>query len=337
MAVPSQKIPDFLYALTCCLNAIGGVPQVLVPDNLKAAVIKADRYEPDINRSLEDFANHYGMTVVPARPQKPRDKSLVENQVKMIYTRVYSKLRNQQFFDIASLNVAIAAKIKEHNQTRMQLKEYCREERFLAAEKFMLGLLPSEHFELKSYATSKVSHSGHVYLMKHYYSVPYAFTGGMVKVIYTRNMVYLYADGKQISQHIRSYKPGGYSSIREHLSSQNQFYLARSPAYYLDRAKDKSTALHHLIGLIFEQNRYPEQLYRVCDGLLRLQKNTAAETFDRACNIAAEHGVFSYKFIQRILENNMADFPAQPTLEQPLPVNINIRGKEYFTQLIITK
>jgi len=139
MAVPSQKIPDFLYDLTCCLNAIGGVPQVLVPDNLKAAVIKADRYEPDIKRSLEDFANHYGMTVVPARPQKPRDKSLVENQVKMIYTRVYAKLRNQQFFDIASLNVAIAAKIKEQNQTRMQLKEYCREERFLTAEKFMMA------------------------------------------------------------------------------------------------------------------------------------------------------------------------------------------------------
>lgn len=173
--------------------------------------------------------------------------------------------------------------------------------------------------------------------MKHYYSVPYVFTGSMVKVIYTRNMVYLYADGKQISQHIRSYKPGSHSSIREHLSSQNQFYVARCSAYYLDRAKDKPTALHHLIGLIFEQNRYPEQLYRVFDSLLRLQKNTAAETFDRACNIAAEHGVFSYKFIQRILENNMADFWAQPTLEQPLPVNINIRGKEYFTQLIITK
>ncbi len=337
MAVPSQKIPDFLYALACCLNALGGVPRVLVPDNLKSAVIKADRYEPDINRSLEDFANHYGMTVVPARPLKPRDKSLVENQVKMIYTRVYAKLRNQQFFDMDSLNRAIADKIKDHNQTRMQLKDYCREERFLAVEKPLLAPLPTEHFELKSYATSKVSHSGHVCLMKHYYSVPYALTGSMVKVIYTRNMVHLYADGKPVAVHIRSYKAGGYSSTKEHLSSQNQFYLARSPEYYLERAQEKSADLHSLVTLIFEQNRYPEQLYRTCDGLLRLHKNTPGETFDRACRIASEHGMLSYKFIQRILENNMADFPAEVSQEQPLPVNGNIRGKAYYTQLTLMK
>lgn len=336
IAVPSQKIPDFLYALGCCLNALGGVPQVLVPDNLKSAVIKSSRYEPDINRSLEDFANHYGMTVLPARPLKPRDKSLVENQVKMIYTRVYAKLRNQQFFDLASLNGAIAEKIKDHNQTRMQSKNYCREERFLAIEKHLLGSLPTEPFEIKYYAISKVTHSGHIALMKHYYSVPYSFTGSSVKVIYTRSIVHIYADGKQIAVHIRSYKPGGYSTTGTHLSSQNQFYLGRSPDYYLARAKEKSPGLHALVELIFEQKRYPETLYRTCDGLLRLQRGTPAETFERACKIAAENGMLSYKFIQRILENNMADYPAEAVPEIPLPIHANIRGKDYYTQLTIT-
>src|SRR5690606_35522249 len=115
---------------SCCLQHLGGVPQALVPDNLKAAVIKANRYEPNINRALEDFANHYGTTVVPARAKKPQDKALVENQVKLIYNRVYARLRHMQFFDLYSLNQAITERIKVHNQTRMQQKPWCREEKF---------------------------------------------------------------------------------------------------------------------------------------------------------------------------------------------------------------
>src|SRR5690606_16472279 len=90
MAVKGHSIADFLYALGCCLQELGGVPQVLVPDNLKAAVVKTSRYEPDINRALEDFANHYSTSVIPARAGKPKDKALVENQVKLIYSRVYA-------------------------------------------------------------------------------------------------------------------------------------------------------------------------------------------------------------------------------------------------------
>ena len=141
MAVRSQSIHDFIYALTCCLNDLGGTPKVLVPDNLKSAIVKASRYEPDVNQALEDFANHYGVTVLPARVRKPKDKALVENAVKLIYSRVYARLRNQQFFDLPSLNAAIKEKIKEHNQTRMQQKPYSRQERFLANEKHLLSSL----------------------------------------------------------------------------------------------------------------------------------------------------------------------------------------------------
>ena len=122
MAVRSQNISDFLFALGCCLQELGGVPQVLVPDNLKAAIVKASSYEPEVNRAMEDFANHYHTTVIPARARKPKDKALVENQVKLIYSRVFARLRNQQFFDLGSLNKAIKEKISQHNQTRMQQK-----------------------------------------------------------------------------------------------------------------------------------------------------------------------------------------------------------------------
>lgn len=135
MAVRSQKVEDFIHALNCCLQNIGGVPQAIVPDNLKSAVIICDKYEPTINKALEDFGNHYGTSIYPNRGYKPKDKALVENQVKIIYTRVYAELRNQIFFDLESLNQAIAEKIKKHNQTRRQQKSQCREEQFLAEEK----------------------------------------------------------------------------------------------------------------------------------------------------------------------------------------------------------
>lgn len=170
MALPSQKTDDFITALQCCLKDLGGVPQTLVPDNLKAAVVKASKYEPSINRVLEDFANHYGTTVTPARVRKPKDKALVENQVKLIYARVYAKLRNQQFFDLPSLNKAIKEKVKAHNQTRMQRKDHSRQEKFIADEKHTLMPLPGEDFEVKYYKSLKVANNNHIYLGsdKHY-------------------------------------------------------------------------------------------------------------------------------------------------------------------------
>jgi transposase len=336
MAVRSQNINDFIYALRCCLQSLGGVPKALVPDNLKSAIVKADRYEPDINRALEDFANHYQTTVIPARVRKPQDKALVENQVKLIYSRVYAKLRNQQFFDLASLNAAIKEKVREHNQTRMQQKPYCREECFLADEKHLLETLPEQAFELKYYRELTVAKNNHIYLTqdKHYYSVPYQYIGIKAKVIYTRSMVYIYSKGKQIAVHVRNYKKSGYTTTKEHLCSHHQHYLDRSPDYYLHRAATKSSEFYQLVQLVFGQNHHPEQLYRTCDGLFRLQSKTSPEAFKKACELAIEHQNYSYRFIINLLENKMIDFQ-QEEKEQPLPNHGNIRGKDYYNQLTI--
>lgn len=333
MAVKSQSTGDFLYALRCCLEDLGGVPQVLVPDNLKSAIVKASSYEPDVNRAMEDFANHYKTTVIPARARKPKDKALVENQVKLIYNRIYAKLRHLTFFDLPSLNKAIKDKTKEHNQTRMQQKPYCREERFLAHEKHLLHPLPQGPFELKYYRELKVAKNNHIYLAqdKHYYSVPYTLIGLVVKVIYTRSMVHIYANGRQIAVHIRDYKPGGYTTEKEHLCSAHQHYMDRSPDYYLHKSKLKSEVLHQLLEHLFAQNRHPEQLYRTCDGLLNLERKTEQKDFDKACQIAIECQKYSYVFVLNILKNKMTQEP-QSKPSQPLPDHQNIRGKEYYIQ-----
>lgn len=332
MAVPSQRLDDFLYALGCCLSHIGGVPKALVPDNLKSAIIKTSRYEPELNRALEDFANHYDTVVVPARVRKPRDKALVENQVKNIYTRVFARLRHRQFFDMASLNQAITELMKVHNQTRMQQKPYCREERFLAAEKHLLGELPAEAFQLKYYREAKVAHNGHIYLGedKHHYSVPFAFTGQQVKVIYTRSMVRIYARGNQVAVHMRSKRQGGYTTEKEHLCSQHRQWKERSPEYYITRAGSKMPELKLLIESMFDQGRYPELVYRTCDGLFRLYRQSDPAAFARACQLALEHKVYSYRFVQNILQNGTL-LEQLPEADINLPGHYNIRGRDYYT------
>lgn len=334
MAVRNQRIEDFIHALICCLQALGGVPVVLVPDNLKSAIVKADKYEPGVNRALEDFANHYGMSVVPARAGKPRDKALVENHVKLLYSRVYARLRNQRFFNLEALNEAIREKVLDHNQTRMQQKPYCREEKFIADEKPLLRPLPLQAYEIKYYKQLKVASNNHIHMGKdkHFYSVPYQYTGQKAKVIYTRSLVKIFVKGKQVAVHVRSYS-GGYSTQKEHLCSQHQHYLDRSPDYYIQRAeKTKSSAFFQLVKLIFEQDRYPEQLYRSCEGLFKLHRKVDPVSFEKACQIAIDHRNYSYQFINNLIANNMLD--QEPAESKPLPRHENVRGKNtYQTKL----
>jgi len=338
LAVPSQRIDDFIHALSACLNSLGGAPKVLVPDNLKSAIIKASRYEPTVNQVLEDFANHYNMAVVPARARKPKDKALVENQVKLIYNRVYARIRNQSFFSLSELNEAIKEHTINHNQTRMQRHDYCREEHFLSNEKHTLQVLPTEVFEIKYYKEYKLAQNNHIYLGedKHYYSAPYQYIGKILKVIYTRSMVRLFYKHNQIAVHQRDFGLGTYTTDKSHLCSTHQHYLNRSPEYYQTKACGLSEQFGQLVKLLFAQNKYPEQLYRSCDGLLSLQRNTDSDIFNKACLMAIEHQNYSYVFVQNIIKNKMT----QPDEKQPtkaLPEHNNIRGKEYYNNQLTIK
>ena len=333
LAVPSQKLADFLHALASCLEFLQGVPKILVPDNLKAAVVRTDPFEPDLNKALDDFASHYGMAVIPARPAKPKDKAKVEGEVKILYSRIYARLRNRQFFDLQSLNEAIRLQLISHNQTRMKQKGYCREEQFLASEKPLLNPLPCERFELRYHAELLVCKNNHVYLGrdKHYYSVSFTLIGKKLKVIYTRSLVELFHQGKKVASHVRSFKKGGYTTVKEHLCSHHQHYLDRSPEYYLNLAAKKSPVLQRYVSGLFEQDRHPEQLYNACDGLFFLSRKTDLATLESACRLGMDHGEYSYPFIKNVLKNKTAQ-EGHTELEKPLPQHGNVRGKEYYQQ-----
>lgn len=337
MAVPSQNLGDFIHALGCCLQDIGGVPAALVPDNLKSAITKASNYEPDINRALEDFANHYGCAVVPARVAHPKDKALVENQVRLIYNRVYARLRKRQFFCLSSLNKAIREMVKRHNQTRMQQKPYSREECFLAEERPLLKPLPEQLYEIKHYKELKVGKNNHVLIWhdKHYYSAPYQLIGTRVKVVLTRSLVRIYSKGKLVATHVRSYEKGRYTTDKTHLCSFHQHYLSRSPEYYKNKAGAYSRTLLRLFELIFTQQKYPEQLYKSCDGILSISRKADREAFEKACLLAIEYENYSYTFIRNVIANKMTQQAPRNPPDRPLPKHDNIRGREYFIQSLI--
>lgn len=328
--VRSQCVEDFIYALEQCLISLGGVPKVLVPDNLKSAVIKANKYEPELNRVLDDFANHYGMTVVPARAVKPKDKALVENQVKLIYNRVYAKIRNRQFFDLESLNQAVTEKMLAHNQTRMQQKPFCREERFLADEKPKLSPLPAQAFEIKHYKTLTVAQNNHVFLSedKRHYSVPHVHIGKKAQIIYTRSLVKIYVEGESVACHVRVDKHG-YSTVTDHLCSAHKHYKERSPEYYLARGKAHSEELHNVISALFGRNKHPELVYKTCDGLLGLSRKTERDKFLSACRTALELGNVTYGFLVNLIKNGIHPI-SEFDENQQLPKHKNVRGAEYY-------
>jgi transposase len=331
MAVRTQSTDDFLYALSCCLKHLGGIPRILVPDNLKAAVIKADRYEPELNHVMEDFANHYGFVVCPARARHPKDKAKVEGQVRIIYSRVYAKLRNQRFFSLEELNRALAEKTLEHNQTRMQRCDYSRQERFLADEKEKLRPLPQTLFEKKYYAELKVENNCCIYLArdKHYYSVPYTYIGEKVQVIYTRTLVKIFCRNSLVAAHERTVG-FGYTTVSEHLCSAHRFYRERSPEYYIQAAGKKSSVLEELITAIFSHtNRPPELSYKTCDGLLSLARKTEPGRFEKACRIAMDAGKYSCRFVQSLVSGKSL-FMEETEKYKPLPPTENVRGKQYY-------
>lgn len=342
--VPSQKTEDFLHAIRMCLEHLGGVPPILVPDNLKSAVIRNDRHEPELNKALEDMGNYYHFVVLPCDPLSPTQKSLVEDKVKVCYNRIYAKLRNRTFTSPVELNKAVWELCNQHNQTRMQKRPYSREERFHAMEKGLLKPLPSEPYEMRFYADLTVQANCHVELRHnkttHFYSVPYIHVGKKARVIFTRSWVNVYVEGKQVASHLRS-DEYGYTTTKEHMGSNCRAIMERSAAYYVEKAKYVSPDCYEYVKEIFSPKRtnQPEEVYyKLCASIMSLRRKYKLDVFDLTCRQCMEYRVFSYKKFEAILKRNdlesESDEPAR--FDAPTPTNHeNMRGSDYFSGIPI--
>jgi transposase len=237
-ACESQRKEDFLSCIVRALNYFGGVPRVLVPDNLKSGVDKANPYEAEINRDLLDLGNHYDMAILPARSLKPRDKAWVERMVQIVYTRIYAPLRHQVFTNLDKLNDAIAEYLEKHNNVPLQGRTESRNLLFNTQEKNHLQPLPQDYWELKEYLQVKVMKNCHVQLHRdrHYYSVPYHHIGQKVKLVYTATYVSVYLNGERIAYHLRDRVPHKYTTLKEHLPSSHQFVSEWNPSKFIQWA-----------------------------------------------------------------------------------------------------
>lgn len=332
-AVVSQQKEELI---TACINALdyyGGVPRAIVPDNLKAAVQKSNRYEPSLNETFEDFANHYGTTILPARAYHPKDKALVEGAVKIIYTRIYAPLGKEVFHSLTDLNQSIRSALEKHNDQLLKGRNYSRRIQFEEIERTALQPLPLFPYEIKKIHYATVMKNGHVHLGidKHYYSVPFRLIGLKVKLLYGRSTVEIFYHYERVAIHKRSQSPYNYTTDQEHLASTHRFMSEWSAERFICWAEDIHDDVKAFIIKILDRRQHPEQAFRSCAGVLSLSKKVGHERLINACRRGLGFGSYSYKAIQNILEKNMDHCDDESLArELPMPEHDNIRGEKYY-------
>ena len=332
-AVMTQQKEDFIAACEGALHYYGGVPSAIVPDNLKSAVIKSSKYEPVLNETFADFADHYSTTILPARAYRPKDKALVEGAVKIIYSRIYAKLRANQYFTLDELNKAILIALEEHNLALLRGRNYSRRQQFEEVERQTLAPLPPLRYELKKQLFATVMKNGHVSMSvdKHYYSVPFRFIGKKVKLMYSRNTVEVFYHYERIAIHPRTKSAYNYTTEKDHMASTHRFVSDWTPERFLSWATGIHEDVHLYILKILDRKQHPEQAYKSCVGILSFARKVGNERLIKACQRALGYGIYNYKTIQTILERGMdkLDEPEE-NKQMEMPLHENIRGEEYY-------
>jgi len=335
-ACMSQKREDLIACLSNSLSFYGGVPKAIVSDNLKSAVTRASKYEPEINRSLKDFALHYNCVVNPTRSYSPQDKALVENAVQLTYQRIYHPMRAMTFFSLKELNQHIRKHLEVYNNLLFQRKEASRKELFQSVERSYLKPLPPSTYELKEYTRAKVQKIGYVYFSpdKSYYSVPYRFIGKSTMIHYTKSIVEVYHYHERIALHSRNSSMGIYTTNKAHLSSTHKDYTDWSPAYFKKIASKHGEDVVACVEGLFTQCDYPEVAYKRAMGIIQLHRTYGSERLNSACRRALIAEVISYNRIKNILANNLdkeeLGLITESTTTSHIPPHDNIRGGQHF-------
>lgn len=333
-ACMSQKKEDFITACENALYYFGGVPKAIVPDNLKSAVTKSDRYEPTLNEAFEDFADHYQTTMLPARAYRPRDKSLVEGAVKIVYNNIYSNLSQNLRTSLADLNEEMRSHLEHINNMKMQGRSYSRRQQFEEIEKKTLQPLPLLRYEFKRHAMMTVMKNGHVCLSedKHYYSVPFKYISRKVKIIYSRTTVEIYYCFERIALHQRIKSPFNYTTVEQHMASAHRFVSEWSVEKFVGWAKSIHPDVMVFIERILEKKHHPEQAYKSCIGVLSFEKKVGRERLIKACQRALDYGSYNYKIIQTILEKGLDHYNenSEENAQIEMPKHENIRGENYY-------
>jgi len=328
----SQDLPSWVEAHVRAFKFFGGVPEILVPDNLKSGVNKPCTYEPDINPTYHDLAEHYGAVVIPARVAKPKDKAKAESAVFVAERWILAALRNHTFFSLDALNRAIAEKLQDMNIRKFQKMDGTRRSLYETIDRPALKPLPSSPYEYAEWKKARVNIDYHFEIDGHYYSVPYQLVKEQVDVRFTATMIEALFKNRRVATHPRSYQRGAHTTRPEHMPKAHQKYLEWTPSRIMDWAGQNGLNTRSLTACIMENRRHPEQGFRSCLGVIRLAKRYSPERLEAACGRALLLKAYSYKNVESILKNNLdkQDLP-EPTTGKPI-IHYNLRGKEYYQQ-----
>ena len=311
------------------IEFFGGVVRIVVPDNLKTGITKPNYYEPDINPAYQELAEHYQFAVLPARVKKPRDKGKIENGVQNVERWVIAPLRNRTFFSLAEVNQAIREQVDRLNNKVMLAVGKTQRQEFEDLDQPNLRPIPEKPYEYAVRKTARVNIDYHVEFEKHFYSVPYSLIHQEVDLHVTEHMLEVFHKGKSVAIHARSFKPGRYSTLREHMPPNHQFMDRVNAKQLIHWAETVGPQTAALINATLQSRPFPEQAYRSCLGILSLAKKYPNSQMERACQAALEAQTFSYKAVKDELDW-LTKQPALPVTPETLPAHANIRGDKYY-------
>lgn len=332
LALPSQTTEDWCQAHEAMLRFFGGVPRVVVPDNLKAAVLVAGR-EPTINPTYRDLARHYRFYIVPARVRKPKDKAKAEVGVQFVQRWIIAALRNRKFFSLEEINAAIAELLTRLNERPFKRLPGTRHSRFIELDLPMLRPLRTEPFRYGEWTTSqKVGSDYHIYVDKHYYSVPYGLVQENVYARICHQVVEIFHKGKRIVSHVRSHDIGGHTTLPEHQPPQHREYAEQTQGRFVAWAQTIGAAAVAAVEHQFVSRPYGLLARQACLTLQSLAKAHGDERFEAACQRAQAIGSLTVKSIRSILQRKLnAIAPGESAVVVTLPNHQNIRGASYFS------
>lgn len=332
-ATATQQSADWIGSHVRTLEYLGGVPRAFVPDQLKSGVTRASRYEPVIQRVYEELAQHYGTTVLPARPAHPRDKAKVEVGVQIAERWILARLRNQTFFSLDALNQRIWELLEELNARVMRRYGESRRQLFERLDRPALGALPASRFSYGDWKRVRVNLDYHVEIDRHYYSVHYGLVHEELEARFTATTVELFHRGRRVASHARSYVRGGFTTLTEHMPVAHQREAKWTPTRMVRFAATIGPHAQALVEAIIAERRHPEHGFRSCRGIIRLGEKYGAERLEAACRRALTVGARSYTHVESILKTGLDRAPLpEPAAEpaEPAAPHENIRGRTYY-------
>ncbi len=324
----TQTLPDWLGSHVRALEDFGGVPGAAVPDNLKSGVSKAHRYDPALNPAYQDFAEHYGLAILPARVRKPRDKAKVEVGVQVVERWILVRLRNLTFFSLGEVNAAIRGLVADLNRRPFKKREGSRASVFAEIERPALKPLPATAYEFAIWKKAKVHLDYHVEVERSYYSVPYALIGKTVEARLTARGIEIFHRQKLVARHLRSCVRGQFVTLAAHRPERHSAVIDLTHERLMQRALAIGPATAEVLAQQMHRRVHPEESLRASLGILRLARDFSPEALERTAVRAVALRTFSYRALRTLISTPAPTGPGQAVL---VLEHENVRGGKYFT------